>query len=154
MNINERKHNNHHEHNEQVLLFHWAELNKGRYPILNYLHSSQNGMKTASKLHALRAKRAGMKKGVPDVFLPYPKKDKDGNIIYLGLFIEMKRKIVKGEPKPQSTREQEAWIKYLNEVGYKATLCYGANEAIDCVKDYISYAEPYQKNTTGENPLD
>ena len=136
-----KKTQSHHEYNEQILVFHWANLCSKSYPCLKYLNSSQNGVKMNSRLHAYRAKRAGLKKGVPDINLPVSKRDSSGNITHCGLYIELKRKIIKGEPKPTITKEQDDWIKYLQSQGYDAMVCFGANEAIDAIKKYIGYKE-------------
>ena len=50
---------------------------------------------------------------------------------YHGLFIEMKY----GKNKP--TENQKKWIDYLNGVGYLACVCYGADEAIKLINEYI-----------------
>lgn len=122
----------HLEYNEQVAVFEWAHYKSKQYPCLRFLHASMNGEHFRTAMQASRAKRAGMRAGVPDIFLPYPKGE------YAGLFIEMKRKIVKGQKKPILSAEQKIWLDYLNEVGYKAIVCYGAGEAVMNIEDYIT----------------
>lgn len=118
---------------EQRVIFEWANFNLSKYPMLKFLNSSANGMKTAIKT-AIRAKKTGMKRGYPDIFLPYPSNG------YHGLFIELKRmnnkalKISKGK----ATLEQLVWINYLNSVGYLAVICYGSEEAINTIQKYLN----------------
>lgn len=118
---------------EQKIIFDWANFNLAKYPMLRFLNSSANGMKTTIKT-AIRAKKTGMKKGYPDIFLPHPNKD------YHGLFIELKRKENKTLKlsKGRVTPEQVQWINYLNSVGYLAIIAYGAEEAINAIKDYLN----------------
>lgn len=71
-------------------------------------------------------KRMGMRKGVPDLFFP---KAMSG---YHGMFIEMKR-----DTTCKPSKEQLAWIDYLNGQGYYAKVCYGASEAIKEINKYF-----------------
>ncbi len=51
-----------------------------------------------------------------------------------GLFIEMKRiRRAKSMVRPG----QKEWIERLNSQGYKAVICYGMEEAVDTIKDYL-----------------
>lgn len=120
------------EYLEQVKLFEWARLYANKYECLKWLNSSQNGVRITNPMGAKRAKKAGMSKGFPDIFLPYPTQ------LYAGLFIELKRPIVKGQSKPIVSKEQKEWLEYLNSVGYKAVVAYGANEAIQIICDYLA----------------
>lgn len=70
---------------------------------------------------------AGMLRGVPDLFLPV---SRDG---FLGLHIEMKKVDPPGVVKPP----QKAVIKWLNNNGHLAIVCYGADEAIKAIKEYL-----------------
>lgn len=74
------------EEREQIALVEWARLNSKRIPELELLHSSLNGIRLG-QFAASRAKRNGMLRGVPDLFLPVP--GSDGTY---GLFVEMKSK--------------------------------------------------------------
>lgn len=122
----------HLEYHEQAAVFEWAFYQSKKYPCLKFLHASTAGEKFANAKQASRAKKAGMRAGVPDIFLPYP------NGEYAGLFIEMKRKIIKGQSKPTLSTEQKVWLDYLNEAGYKAIVCYGAGEAIMQIMNYVA----------------
>ena len=72
--------------------------------------------------------RQGLKKGFPDNFIAVARG------AWHGLFIELKR-----AKKNLSVRskEQREWIKQLNEAGYKAMFCYGAEEAKKAVIEYL-----------------
>ena len=70
----------------------------------------------------------GLKKGVPDNFIAEPRGK------YNGLFIELKRA---KKSLSKKSEEQKRWIKALNEKGYKAVFCYGAEEAKREVLKYL-----------------
>lgn len=72
-------------------------------------------------------KKAGLKKGVPDLFLPVPRGE------YHGLFIEMKR--VDGKAR----EEQQWWINRLIEEGYYAVVCCGWKRAATILVQYMEY---------------
>lgn len=74
----------------------------------------------------IRAKREGLKAGVPDLMIPI------ANNNYNGLFIELKR--IKNS---KVSIEQKYWIELLNNNNYKAIVCYGAGKAIEVIEDYI-----------------
>jgi hypothetical protein len=69
-------------------------------------------------------KAEGVKKGVPDLFLPLAKNG------FNGLFIEMK---VEGG---RASKEQTEWIEKLNANGYRAVICVGYKSAIEELKNY------------------
>jgi hypothetical protein len=95
-------------------------------PELAYLHSSGNGARMSIR-QAVRQKQSGMKKGVPDIFLPVPMDGKHG------LFIELK-----AVEKPSSVRpDQERWIAWLIEHDFVAHVCYGAAAAIRVIGGYL-----------------
>lgn len=72
--------------------------------------------------------REGLRAGVPDLFLAIP--SKTGH--WCGMFIEMKRK--PNKPRP----EQLSMIAMLRNNGYKAEVCYSAEEAIAAIKEYLA----------------
>ena len=84
-----------------------------------------NGMASTAKEGA-RMKKMGLAKGFPDYFLPYMRSG------FGGMFVEMKRKCG-GYPSIVQTE----WIAYLNEAGYKAHICLGAQNAIDEIERYL-----------------
>ena len=121
----------HIEYQEQCKVFQWARYNEKRYPFLAFMHASTAGERFKNAIQAHRAKLAGMRKGVPDIFLPHISQG------YAGLFIELKRPIRKGYAKPQVSLEQKQWLEYLRQAGYYACVCYGAEQAINAIESYI-----------------
>ena len=87
------------EDSEQAALFQWASVraNSG-YPTRLMFAIPLGGYRKPRE--AARLKMQGAKAGVPDMFLPVPRGE------FHGLFIELKRPIVKGEPKPVVSPEQ------------------------------------------------
>lgn len=112
------------EHDEQVALFRWAQMNEGRWPVLRWIFSIPNGGQRAT-VTAIRLKAEGVKAGVPDIFLPWPMGG------WCGLWIELKV----GSNKP--TEKQNEWLAALRMAGYSAAVCYGADEAIRVVENYL-----------------
>jgi hypothetical protein len=129
------------EHDEQVRVFEWAEVVSLGYPELELLLAIPNGAYygghwgTANKMKA-----EGVKKGVPDIFLPVPltrnfyNEETQQPDLYMkaGLWIEMKV----GNNKP--SEQQEWWIDKLLDMGYEVKVCYGADEAIQTISEYLS----------------
>lgn len=102
----------------------WAyKANPTRYPNLDLLHCSLNGVKL-TKTQAGIAKGQGMLSGVPDLFLPVPRQS------FHGLYIEMKSE------KGRVTDNQEWFLSKTNGLGYKTAVCYSAKEAIETIQDY------------------
>lgn len=112
------------EFDEQKAVIDWCRLALGRYPELGLLYHVANGG-SRNKAEAARLKAAGVKSGVPDLCLPIPRQQ------YHGLYIEMKAN--GGKPSP----EQLAWIEALNQQGYAALVCRGAEVAIRYLEDYL-----------------
>lgn len=113
------------ESEEQTELFRWAELQKCKYPELELLHHIPNGG-SRNKIEAARLKAQGVKSGVPDVFLPVARKS------YHGLYIELKRR-----KNGHVSDSQQKWIESLNDQGYMAVVCYGCQEAIEAILQYL-----------------
>lgn len=112
------------EHEEQVALFQWAE--RSGITELEMLHATPMGGYRPPHIGAM-LKEEGARKGYPDISLDVP--SPDGR--WAGLRIELK---IKGN-KP--TPEQVEWLERLNRYGYKAVCCYGAQEAIDAILEYL-----------------
>ena len=118
------------EEEEQVALFNWVKMQEGKYPELKIMFHIPNGG-LRSKSEAARFKRAGVKSGVPDIFLPCAR----GN--YHGLFVELKR-LTGG----RTSKEQKAWIAALENAGYAASVCCGWKEASKTILAYLEWRLP------------
>lgn len=105
------------EDEEQIALFDW--LDAKRIPAFHV----NNEMYTKSWKQKLRAKRMGVRSGVPDVFVVLPTKV---------VAIELKR--TKGGVVSDN---QKYWIKTLNGAGLKSIVARGASEAIAFVETEI-----------------
>lgn len=114
------------EEQEQIILFNWARLNQNKYPELKQLFHIPNGG-ARSKTEAARFKAAGVKAGVPDIFLPAAKGP------YNGLFIELKR-MTGG----RVSEEQKAFIAAMHEAGYAAVVACGWKAAAEIIENYLS----------------
>lgn len=112
------------EDEEQSKILDYCNAMSGRYPELSRLYHIPNEGKRGRAAAAMQ-KRIGLKAGVPDLCLPVPRKG------YHGLYIEVKA--IDGRIRPS----QQEWIDNLNEQGYKAVVCYGADAAIEVIADYI-----------------
>lgn len=126
----------HPEHDEQVKVFKWAEIMGNRYEELKLIMAIPNGAYYGGHWSvANRMKAEGMKSGVPDIFLPVPRKYSNGRVEYNGLWIEMKA------GKNRTSDDQKWWISQLREQGFKAEVCFGAKESIDLISEYLSLEE-------------
>lgn len=114
------------EHDEQATVIAWAGLFAGQHPELDMLFAVPNGARLSKGGYGWKKlEREGAKKGVPDLFLPCPRKG------YAGLFVEMKHKTNKPTP------EQAWWLDRLTEQGYLAVACWESQEAIEVIAEYL-----------------
>ena len=113
------------EYHEQCAVFKLAQLYGREYPELKFLNGSLNGVRLTIG-QAVKAKATGMKKGMPDLFLPV----KRGKCS--GLFIELKR-LKGGSIQP----EQKLWAKFLVSQGYQHYFCKGADVAWQTIINYL-----------------
>jgi hypothetical protein len=117
----------HIEDDEQAALFTILTL---KYPqIRKVTFAIPNGGKRNIR-EAARLKAQGVTAGVPDIFCAHPAK------LYNGLFIEMKRPIIKGQPKPIISATQKEMLLRLNDQGYKVVVCHGDQEALYTILSY------------------
>ena len=84
-------------------------------------------------------KAEGVKRGIPDVFLPYPVYEQcpaDSQIMMIrkaGLYIELKKL-----GKHAVSAEQVEFAEYCATVGYAYKLAIGWREAADAIQSYLS----------------
>lgn len=113
------------EHDEQSALIDWTVLMQAKWPELKlFFHIPNEGKRSPAA--ALRLLSEGMKRGVPDNFLPVPRGG------YHGLWIELKR-----TKNSSTTKEQKQWIEDLNAQGYLAVVCKGWEAAAKVIEEYL-----------------
>ena len=106
------------EADEQIKVIQWCD-SVG----VHVFHIPNGGSR--NKAEAANLKRQGVRAGVPDLCIPV------ANGGYHGLYIEMKA----GKNKP--TDNQVRWLELLRRNGYAAFVCYGAENAIECIRRYL-----------------
>ncbi len=113
----------HTESNEQIAAMDWL---RAQHPNIA-LHTLHIGNERKATYYAgYIMKRMGVLKGASDLFMAWPVGG------FHGLFIEVKSKI--GRP----STEQKAFLQRMKDVGYRAEICYGADEVINTMKDYLN----------------
>lgn len=112
------------EDTEQINVILWANRNISSYPELVDLYHIPNGG-SRNKAEAVKLKQMGVRAGVSDLHLPYPKG------IYHGLFIELKYENNK------ATNEQIEFMKRMNDAGNLGVICYGAYATIELLEKYL-----------------
>lgn len=113
------------EDTEQIAVIQWSMWNTNRYPELKWLHHCPNGG-SRNRLEAVKLKQMGIKAGVSDLCLPYPKG------IYCGLYVEMKF---------GDNRQQESQKEFLADMavaGHFVATCYSAEEAVKIIEEYCN----------------
>jgi hypothetical protein len=103
---------------EQIAVVEWCDLL--HIPII---HIPNEGKRSVA--YGANLRRAGLRSGVPDLFLPLARNGRHG------LFIELKN------GKGRTSEAQREWLGRLNDLGYRAVVCYGADAAIAEIKSYI-----------------
>lgn len=111
------------EDTEQITVIQWASYQMNVHPELKWLYHCPNGGSRNQK-EAVKFKQMGVKAGVSDLCLPYPKG------IYCGLYIEMKY----GDGRQQPS--QKEFLRDMAEAGHFVSTCYSAEEAINVIKEY------------------
>lgn len=117
----------HYEENEQITLMQQINI---CFPKISdiLIHIPNGGSRKGGVIEGARFKRLGVKAGVSDLFLPLARHNKHG------LWIEFKA--AKPHHSPVSKKQQE-WIDKMLENGYAAYVCYGVDEALNVLKEYL-----------------
>lgn len=113
-----------HEAKEQEVVFEWARLQKCKYPELDLLYAIPNAGKR-SRFEGNNMVKQGLRAGVPDICLPVAKHH------WSGLYIELK------VGRNKTSELQDEWIEKLRKYGHKVEVCYGAESAINAIKQYL-----------------
>lgn len=108
----------------QTALFRWAAVSQKQYPALRWMFAVPNGMHSDPR-HVRRHKAAGLRPGVPDVWLPVPRPP------YAGLVMELK------SAKGRVSDEQAAWLAALVDLGYLVSVERTLESAISQILAYL-----------------
>lgn len=104
------------ESDEQIGFINWFEAQFSGVWIFHIPNGGRRAISVAKKMKA-----EGVKPGVPDLYIPA-----------WGLWVEMKR--VKGG---RVSREQGAWIEYLEGIGHSVIIGKGASDASRQVLGFV-----------------
>lgn len=113
------------EGTEQEKVISWCYYHEPQYPDLKWIYHCPNGG-SRNKTEAVNLKRQGVKSGVPDLHLPVSRSR------YIGLYIELKYN--KGRLQPS----QIEWLNGLQAAGHFTCTCYGFDNAIKIIEEYIN----------------
>lgn len=116
---------------EDIQFHRW--LKKNEIPHTHIPNESRSSSKNAI-IRAKKLKEMGVSRGVWDFEVYVPVYDIDGDLAeYQLLKIEMKRRRGGGST---TSKEQRDWGKKYQLAGIPCKVCYGADEAIEFVKEY------------------
>lgn len=108
---------------EQIRIFEWAEIQSRTYSELSLLYHINNNSR--SVVRGALNKRAGVKKGFPDLCLPVARKG------FHALYIELKAE--GGTLKLEQVQQMDALRRQDN----LTCVCYGAEQAIRIILAYL-----------------
>ena len=124
------------EDTEQINVISWASWQMQKYPELKWLHHIPNGG-SRNRAEAVKLKQMGVKSGVSDLCLPYPKG------IYCGLYIEMKYN--KGRHQPS----QKEFLIDMAAAGHYVATCYTAEDAAEVIMEYCNLTKKVTRTVIG-----
>lgn len=128
------------EDTEQINVVSWAEWNEKTYPELKWLYHVPNQSGTRAKAESIKLKQMGVKSGVSDLCLPYPKGT------YCGLYIEMKF----ADGKHQ--KSQKEFLSDMAAAGHYVATCYTTEDAVNVLKEYCKM-EPSESMREQNNSI-
>lgn len=142
-----RANNRQMEEGEQRQVIKWADslAIRQRHPELAWLFHPSNGGKR-DKITAFLMKLMGVRRGVPDLWLPVRRGP------YVGCVIELKPTNKPGERTRIPTPDQERWIAHLQREGWQVTVCYGSAEACEILRQYLKLGSPPAFQSPPETP--
>lgn len=126
------------EHEEQSAVINWWWRYSHEHGLEERLLFAIPNGANKSMAAAAKFKREGLRAGVPDLMLARPRGDFNlsnpprGHFKYGALMIEMKRI---GGDKP--TQAQQEYHALLQAQGYSVLTCFGADEAISAITEYL-----------------
>lgn len=115
----------HEEHNIQAAIIRWARYNEVNFPALKWLYAVPSGGHRHVAV-AVKLKAEGVRRGIPDLFLPCPTQSRHG------LYIEVKTE------KGVLTPEQREFRQYALENKYEHTVVRSVDEFEKAIRIYLA----------------
>ena len=113
------------EHQIQCAFVEYVAILEPKYPMLKLSFAVPNGGKRTSAISGAILKREGVRPGVPDWWLPVPRRN------FHGVVIEFKTR------KGVISREQTEYLTELRCRGWIAEVCRSVDEGIDTLNSYL-----------------
>jgi hypothetical protein len=125
------------ENAEQAAFIQWVDAHSPRFPILRLIFAIPNGQRR-TRWEQLVCKATGVRSGVPDICLPYPRwygvTTDEGSSFewqWSGLFIEFKF------GRNKQTVTQLEWAERLRKAGHRVEIARSWAEAANIVIEYL-----------------
>ena len=112
---------------QSIILYDWIKFNK-----LDDIAFHVGNERSVSPQSGAIFKRKGIKAGVSDYFIMRPIPP------YSGLIIELKA------DNGKLSKEQSKFLFDMNKEGYLARCCFGADQAIDLICQYLNITHPHK----------
>ena len=131
-----------HKNREEEIQIQLAQYLAIAYPDILFHSDIGSGVRLPIKLAKKAKDLNDGRRGWPDLFIAKPIWDKNKNIDYCGLFIELKAEGIKlkkknGEWTKEHFAEQAAVLEELRKAGYKAEFAIGFFEAKNLIDEYL-----------------
>lgn len=120
------------EHQHQVKVISWWNRHHEAFglPVFALFHVPNGGSR--HMLEAVKLKAAGVRPGIPDLFLDVPRNG------YHGLRIEMKKESLRNRKNGGASDEQMAVHQFLKDQGYSVVMAWSADDVIAALKEYLA----------------
>lgn len=131
-----------HEDAAQMAVIRWADApdTRERFPSLQWLFHPANGGARHPAV-AAKMKAMGVRRGVPDLLLPVSRGTFSGLAIELKVWQGSATAPIPEHPeryRMQPRPEQVDWMAHLEDEGWMVRVCWGAQDAIDTITEYLS----------------
>lgn len=103
-------------------------------PALTLLHAVHN-QGHGDAIRGARARAEGVKAGIPDIFLPVPRRTSRAE--FHGLYIELKRPMYRNHADGGLSEDQAGLIELLRAHCYAVVVAYGWVEACQAIEGYL-----------------
>lgn len=132
-----KRRNRHIEDTHQAAYFQWVDSMMLRDPRYGLIYAVPNGG-ARDEVTAALMKAQGVRKGVPDINVDVVLDNGEPGLMAPGLRIELKKPIVRGEPKPRVSPEQKWRLNALQAQGYICVVAFGWDEARESTIAYLA----------------